>query len=144
MFSLNEILKIVGDVCRKYECIYAVLFGSYARGESKKYSDIDIAVMFRKNNIDYLSKAMDIAFDLEEIFNVKVDVVPLNIADLIVRYQVYSEGILAYCEDYNKYMDDKIDSIDLYLDFSYHFEKFYRKTLREIRDAVSRSKDEDK
>ena len=36
-----------------------VLFGSYAKGNSKKYSDIDIAVFVEKdeNELDYLEKS---------------------------------------------------------------------------------------
>lgn len=69
-----------------------------------------------------------------------MDVVPLNVGDTILKYEVYSKGILIFCSDESRFMDDKINAIDMYLDFSHHFEKFYRKTAREIADAVARSK----
>ncbi len=87
-----------------------------------------------------MSKALDIAMDLEEDIGAKVDVVPLNIADTILKYEVYSRGILLFCSDRTKFIDDKINAIDEYLDFSHHFEKFYRKTIKEIVDTVAGSK----
>jgi hypothetical protein len=44
--------------------------------------------------------------------------------------------------DKGRYMDDFVNAVDEYLDFKYHFDKFYEKTW-EIESAVSRGKSED-
>jgi hypothetical protein len=62
--------------------------------------------------------------------NIDVDVIPLNISDTIIKYEVYSNGILLFCKDYNEYMDDHINAIDEYLDFEHVFNKFYEKQLK--------------
>jgi hypothetical protein len=36
-------------------------------------------------------------------------------------------------------MDDHVNAIDEYLDFEYVFNKFYERTVKEIRDAATRS-----
>lgn len=138
-FDIKALKKHIEKLYAKYKYLYVILFGSYATSHAKSYSDLDLAVMF-KDEIDCLSKALDMAMDLEEKIGIKIDIVPLNIADTILRYEIYSNGILLFCSDKTRFIDDKINAIDKYLDFSYHFERFYLKTVKEITDAVARSK----
>lgn len=138
-FDVDELVKRLEELYAKYGFLYVILFGSYATGHAKSYSDLDLAIMF-ESEAGCLSKALDVAMDLEEDIGVKVDVVPLNIADTILKYEAYSGGVLLFCSDRARFIDDKINAIDEYLDFSYHFEKFYRRTVEEIVDAFAGSK----
>ncbi len=138
MLSIDEIRNAVIEVCESEECVYALLFGSLARGTFKEYSDIDIAIKFKKGD-DYLNKTLRIMSKLSIKLNIDVDVIPLNICDTIIKYEIYSNGILLFCKDYNEYMDDHVNAIDEYLDFEYVFNKFYERTVKEIRDAATRS-----
>jgi predicted nucleotidyltransferase len=136
--SIDEIRNAVIEVCEGEECAYALLFGSLARGTFKEYSDIDIAIKFKKGD-DYLNKTLRIMSKLSIKLNTDVDVIPLNISDTIIKYEIYSNGILLFCKDYNEYMDDHVNAIDEYLDFEDVFNKFYERTVKEIRDAATRS-----
>jgi predicted nucleotidyltransferase len=136
--SIDEIRNAVIEVCEGEECAYALLFGSLARGTFKEYSDIDIAIKFKKGD-DYLNKTLRIMSKLSIKLNTDVDVIPLNISDTIIKYEIYSNGILLFCKDYNEYIDDHVNAIDEYLDFEYVFNKFYERTVKEIRDAATRS-----
>jgi predicted nucleotidyltransferase len=136
--SIDEIRNAVIEVCEGEECAYALLFGSLARGTFKEYSDIDIAIKFKKGD-DYLNKTLRIMSKLSIKLNTDVDVIPLNISDTIIKYEIYSNGILLFCKDYNEYMDDHINAIDEYLDFEDVFKKFYERIVKEIRDAATRS-----
>jgi predicted nucleotidyltransferase len=138
VLSIDEIRNAVIEVCESEECVYALLFGSLARGTFKEYSDIDIAIKFRKGD-DYLNKTLRIMSKLSIKLNIDVDVIPLNICDTIIKYEIYSNGRLLFCKDYNEYMDDHVNAIDEYLDFEYVFNKFYEKIVKEIRDAATRS-----
>ena len=138
MLSIDEIRNTIIEVCENEDCVYALLFGSLAHGTFKEYSDIDIAIKFKKSD-NYLNKTLRIMSKLSIKLNIDVDVIPLNISDTIIKYEVYSNGILLFCKDYNEYMDDHINAIDEYLDFEHVFNKFYEKTVKEIKDAVSRS-----
>jgi predicted nucleotidyltransferase len=138
VLSIDEIRNAIMEVCESEECVYALLFGSLARGTFKEYSDIDIAIKFKKGD-DYLNKTLRIMSKLSIKLNTDVDVIPLNISDTIIKYEIYSNGILLFCKDYNEYMDDHVNAIDEYLDFEDVFKKFYERTVKEIRDAATRS-----
>jgi predicted nucleotidyltransferase len=138
VLSIDEIRNAIMEVCEYEECVYALLFGSLARGTFKEYSDIDIAIKFKKGD-DYLNKTLRIMSKLSIKLNTDVDVIPLNISDTIIKYEIYSNGILLFCKDYNEYMDDHVNAIDEYLDFEDVFKKFYERTVKEIRDAATRS-----
>jgi predicted nucleotidyltransferase len=51
------------------------IFGSYARDEASEKSDIDIFVKLKKSNLFLLSR---IKLDLEEILNLKVDLIEIR------------------------------------------------------------------
>jgi len=83
--KLNAIFK-------EYGVKKAAVFGSAARGDAKKNSDIDLLVQFcgKKSLLDLVG----LKFDLEEIFKRKVDVNTYNaihplLRDSILKDQVY-------------------------------------------------------
>ena len=61
------------DVCKRNDITFLGVFGSYARGEEKEKSDLDILVKFstRKSLLDLVR----IERQLSEVLNVKVDLV---------------------------------------------------------------------
>lgn len=136
MLSLEEIRRAVLKACESLDCIYIVLFGSQAGGEAKAYSDVDLAVRFSGNR-DVLGKALELAFRVEEDLGVHVDVVPVDVADSVLKYEVFSRGLLLYCRDRARYLDDHVNAVDEFLDFKPLFDRFYERVVREIRDAVS-------
>lgn len=67
----NEVEALIRTLLRKYNAEYALLFGSYARGEATAESDIDVVVVGGEN-----FRAKDIfAFgeDLRQMTNKDVD-----------------------------------------------------------------------
>ena len=75
-FMLNEIKVLVSSLVKKYNAEYAILFGSYARGEATRESDIDIIIVGGTN-----FSALDVlAFgeELRELTNKKVDAFELR------------------------------------------------------------------
>lgn len=49
VLSIDEIRNIVKALLQKYHAEYALLFGSYARGEATPDSDIDIIIVGGEN-----------------------------------------------------------------------------------------------
>ena len=47
--ALDEIKSVVKELLKRYHAEYALLFGSYARGEATPESDIDIVIIGGKN-----------------------------------------------------------------------------------------------
>ena len=74
----DEILKILEgvrkEVRQRYKAEVRGIFGSYARGDERKESDVDILVDFGKEAD--LFDFMGLALFLEERLHCKVDVVP--------------------------------------------------------------------
>ncbi len=70
--SIRAIKEIILRVLKKYNIKKASIFGSYARGEQTKKSDIDILIEPSK---DLGLEFIDIAFDLEKNLGKKVDLV---------------------------------------------------------------------
>ena len=63
-----SLLKEHRDILKKYRVKRIGLFGSYVRGEQKRYSDIDFLVEFEKPTFDNF---MDLVFSLLKIFLAK-------------------------------------------------------------------------
>ena len=76
--SLDEIKKIIhehnNELTAKYKVKYLGLFGSLARGEQTKGSDIDILVEFNESVGGFLLLASENF--LSSILNQKVDLIP--------------------------------------------------------------------
>jgi len=70
--NIINMLKDHNEILRKYEVKRIGLFGSYARGDQKKNSDIDFLVEFEK---PVFENFMDLAFYLEELFGRKVELI---------------------------------------------------------------------
>ncbi len=71
------------------------LFGSAARNETTKQSDIDILVDFSEPTFDHY---MDLKFYLEKLFNCPIDLVMADtikprIKPIIEREVIYAEGL---------------------------------------------------
>ncbi len=77
MYTKEKIIDLLKakkpELQKKYPVSELGLFGSYARGDHKEESDIDILVDFhsRIDGFDYIS----LAHELEDLFNQKIDLV---------------------------------------------------------------------
>lgn len=92
-------IKLITTVLKQDNAILAVyLFGSQAKGKARKYSDIDIAVLFDKNvrEKDYTDKQVDIMTNLSGFLNKEIDVIVLNTASLFLRYHILKSGMKIY------------------------------------------------
>jgi uncharacterized protein len=75
-FIINKILPII----KEYNIDYAAIFGSYARGEETKKSDLDILVSF--------SKPVSF-FDIVEIEQKIADKVKIKKVDLVTERAIH-------------------------------------------------------
>lgn len=71
MLNRREILEKISQLLKKEGAIKIAVFGSYARGEEKPESDIDILVNFsgRKSLLDIVRMERE----LSEVLGIKVD-----------------------------------------------------------------------
>lgn len=109
----------VKELLKKYDFIlFALMFGSFAKGEPTPLSDLDIGI-FTEREID-LFQTGEIIFELETLANRKVDLVILN--DLPVTHPLLAFNIVAghkllFCSNTKAYSDFKTKSLLFYFDF---------------------------
>jgi predicted nucleotidyltransferase len=91
--GINGILKNCREeLHEKYKVKEIGIFGSYARGEQKKRSDVDILVEF--DEVPDLFKFIELERYLEKLLKIKVDLVRKKairpeLKDLILKEVVY-------------------------------------------------------
>lgn len=128
-----QIGKIVKETLQTQKgVLFGYLFGSMATGNTRKESDVDIAV--------YLSpetkpRFFDIRLDLLEkftrAFRREADVIILNVAAPFVKYVILKEGKLIFERDQNARIDFEVKAINEYFD--------YKPVLKQYRDRLRAS-----
>jgi len=95
MLKSKEILAILSsskdEVRKRFKAEIKGIFGSYARGEQKKESDLDIIVKFYKGAT--LFDLVGLADYLEEKLKVKVDIVPDDTIREEIKKEVLKETV---------------------------------------------------
>ena len=76
ILTIKQIKDRIKPVMEKHGIKDVYLFGSYARGEAKKSSDVDIYC--EKGDVNTLFKAIDFDEELENALGKKVDVVTIG------------------------------------------------------------------
>ena len=75
VYSFDKIKEITKPIFEKYEIKNAYLFGSYARGEAKNNSDIDIMIVRENSKIQTLLDLSEFEAELEKALDKEVDVI---------------------------------------------------------------------
>lgn len=96
MLTLNEIKKDIIDISKKYGVKKVVLFGSYARNNQNKNSDIDLRI--DRGKIKGLFELSGYRLDLEEKLNMKVDVITTESLDDNFLDEIKKEEVVIYDE----------------------------------------------
>lgn len=111
------------------------LFGSYAKDEIKPLSDVDIAVLFKKNvsakkywdfKLNLVSKAMPVLGTDE------VDFVVLNEAPYELAYNILKEGRILFCRDEKWFLEFREKTVMSYLDTQFLREEGYFHLMERI------------
>ena len=93
MVSLPEIQKVVSQLSEQYGAERVYLFGSYARGDMTKDSDIDLRI--DKGSIRGLELA-GLLVDLEDALGVPVDLIPTTSLDPRFLQSIQKDEVLLY------------------------------------------------
>lgn len=92
VYSIEEIKEKTKNIFEKYRVKRAYIFGSYARDEATKESDIDIMIVSYDSELRTLLILANFETELEEALRKKVDV---------IIEEVYTEDI-KYDNEYGK------------------------------------------
>ncbi len=89
--KLSTLKKIIVPILRRNNVVRAGIFGSYARGEEKKRSDVDILIRFRgkKNLLDVIRLEREIKTSLGR----KVDLLTYNSLHPLLKGRILEEEV---------------------------------------------------
>lgn len=75
MLTIDEIKKTIEKIAAEYHLTKVTLFGSRANGTAREDSDVDLLVEFSEDITVTLLTISSLKIQLEEIWNLNVDVV---------------------------------------------------------------------
>ena len=90
--QIQVIKKKITPILRKNRVIKAGIFGSYARGEQKNNSDIDLLIKVKDNKFSLLD-FVGLKLDLENTLGIKVDLVEYETIKPKIREKILNEEI---------------------------------------------------
>jgi predicted nucleotidyltransferase len=86
---VQQIRKKILPTLRRYDVTRAAVFGSFARGETTKRSDIDLLIEFKGEKSLLDLAGLKIA--LQELLKTKVDVLTYNSLHPLLKDRILSE-----------------------------------------------------
>ena len=92
-YTIDEIREIVAALAARYGADRIYLFGSYARGDANKDSDIDLRI--DKGAIRGLQMG-GLAADLEDALGIPVDLIPTGSLDSKFLNSISDDEVLLY------------------------------------------------
>lgn len=122
--KLKETLTMHSDI------VLVFLFGSFPRGETTSFSDLDIALFFT-GAIDFY-RINELKEDISEMFGIEVDIVVLNNASPIIKMQVLKKGTLLINKDQRTYNEFFVNTVKEYDDL--------KRTRKEIEEKILRGR----
>ncbi|MBE6083187.1 nucleotidyltransferase domain-containing protein [Acidilutibacter cellobiosedens] len=130
-----DIVEKCKNVLMKYENIlFAYIFGSYAKGNMRADSDVDIGIYLKEEmNIEEYLK---IRMDLTKICKRQVDLVVLNAATPLLKYEIYKNNILLFTRDRTIESNYKVKILFEYNDIKRYLEMSYKKTIERLKNEV--------
>ncbi len=107
------------------EILFAYLYGSVARGDNSKRSDIDIGIFIDRNFKKHAFYEAEVAEEIEEYTGLKnVEVIVLNDKSLRFLNQVLRYGKLIFSRDEKERISFETDITKRYIDFKPYYEEY--------------------
>lgn len=104
--------------------VLVYVYGSQAKRQARKDSDIDIAILVDENKADYFKIRLKAMVYLPSILKRDVDVKDLNSSPTTFSYRVISEGIVIYEKNRKKRVDFETRLMRDYFDMRPFLEEY--------------------
>jgi len=92
ILTFSEIKRKAVPLLKKNGVVKAGIFGSYARGEAKKSSDIDMLIGVKKRKFSLLD-LIGLEQELEKHLGKKVDLLTYNGVNRLLRERILNEEV---------------------------------------------------
>ncbi|SHF32456.1 type VII toxin-antitoxin system MntA family adenylyltransferase antitoxin [Caloramator proteoclasticus] len=135
--DLNEAVECINNkiniLLEQFDIKLVYIFGSYAKGTNTKNSDLDIAILLGEYTpYDKINLISELAGILNRD---DIDVVILNDANSILKFQVIKYGKIVYkVSEYEKVIFES-KTMDEYMDMEY-----YRNRQKQVMDITFKEK----
>ncbi|NLX61897.1 MAG: nucleotidyltransferase domain-containing protein [Tissierellia bacterium] len=131
-----NIIEKCKEVLMEYkEILFAYVFGSYVQGKIRLDSDIDIAI-YLEDEID-LDRYLAIKMKLTEVCKREVDLVILNEATPLLKYEIYRNNIPIFSRNRDIETRYKVKLLFEYNDIKRYLDMAYQKNIERIRKEVN-------
>lgn len=114
---------------------FAYLFGSQAKNNTGRLSDIDIAVYLdeRLNEHKRFNVRLGLIGEAARLLrNDNIDLVTLNDVDIFLAYQVVFFGKIIYCRDELSRIRYEAKILSLYFDQQYYYDRHAKLTIERV------------
>ncbi len=126
----------IRELCKKHGIMVFILFGSYAANRFDSESDVDVAILV-KNPVSILKSRTRILKKLSDLFGYKdIDLVLLNHADPLLKFNIAREGKLIYEETKGLFNIFKVRAMSEHNDAK----KFYQLEKEFVKQYIERGK----
>lgn len=128
-------IKKCKDILIGYEnIIFAYIFGSYVQGKMRPDSDIDIAI-YSEKKLDS-ETYLEIKMDLTDACKREIDLIILNDANPLLKYEIYKNNILLFTRDNVLETSYKIKTLFEYNDVKRYLDLSYDRTIERLKKEV--------
>lgn len=91
--DVAKIRRVIVPILKSNDVVKAGIFGSYARGEATKKSDIDILIKYRARSRKSLLDLVGLELELEKKTGKKVDLVEYSVIHPRLKDQILHEEV---------------------------------------------------
>lgn len=91
--NIFSIKKKINPILKRNDVKRAAVFGSYARGEEKKSSDVDILIEFKNDENKSLLDVAGLKIELEEKLEKNVDIVEYSAIHRLIKSDILKEQV---------------------------------------------------
>jgi predicted nucleotidyltransferase len=123
-----EMAELVGRIQKKHNVLAIYLFGSVARGQHTRRSDIDICIIPETED-----SGLELVTDIGATLQSNVDVVNFYRLPIQIRYRVFKEGKSLYEKDKKKVSLILFRTMRDYLDMKPGLERIYKAIINGVR-----------
>lgn len=130
---IEKLKKFISEIDVNHPIELAYLFGSFARGTQNDESDIDLAVLFKNkhSDIEEITIRGELSDRGEFILGRKVDIVSLEKAPLLLKYEIVKDGVVL--KDSSERGNFESLVLREYFDFKYYSEIYNKAVIESIK-----------
>jgi len=133
----KEVLEKIKTYFGKNDDVVTVyLFGSRVKDCARQTSDLDLAVLFRENmdSIQRFEQKLQIANELEDLVETKIDLVDLKSADLFFIYQIMKNKVILLDKDTSSRVSFEVNNRKRYFDFMRYYHQYRRLAMKRLKE----------